>query len=76
MASGGGRVSSFAQSGSLELTVLAVVVCVVLAQGQDDETLGVMAAFFDVMADVLALFALQPGLCGTSRAPQETGGAI
>ncbi len=64
--------SSFSQAGSLELTVLAVIVCVVLAQGQDSGTLGVLAAFFDVMADVLALFALQPGLCGASRSVQES----
>ncbi len=65
--------SSFSQAGSLELTVLAVIVCVVLAQGQDSDTLGVLAAFFDVMADVLALFALQPGLCGASHSPQDAG---
>ncbi len=64
--------SSFSQAGSLELTVLAVIVCVVLAPGQDSDTLGLLAAFFDVMADVLALFALQPGLCGASRTVQES----
>ncbi len=56
---------------SRELLVLAVAVCVLLAQGQDEDSLGVMAAFFDVIADVLALFALQPDLCrrlcGTDR---------
>jgi len=48
---------------SRELLVLAVAVCVLLAQGQDEDSLGVMAAFFDVIADVLALFALRPDLC-------------
>ncbi len=55
--------SGFFHRDSRELLVLAVAVCVLLAQDQDADTLGVMAAFFDVMADVLALFALQPDLC-------------
>ncbi len=66
---------------SRELLVLAVAVCVLLAQDQDEDSLGVMAAFFDVIADVLALFALQPDLrqhlCGTDKeeAPQSVQGA-
>ncbi len=55
--------SSLSCRDSRELLVLAVAVCVLLAQDQDAASLGVMAAFFDVMADVLALFALQPDLC-------------
>ncbi len=61
---------------SRELLVLAVAVCVLLAQDQDEESLEVMSAFFEVVGDVLALFALQPDLCKCLRlaeSGQESG---
>ena len=42
--------------------MLAVALAVLLAQDQEDETVGKMAAFFTLVGDTLALFALQPGL--------------
>lgn len=47
---------------SRELLVLAVALSVLLAQDQDEETVGKMAAFFTIVGDTLALFALQPNL--------------
>ena len=54
--------SSFFQSDSRDLLILAIVFSVLLAQGQSEDEIGRMAAFFEVVGDVLALFALQPGL--------------
>jgi NADH:ubiquinone oxidoreductase subunit K len=47
---------------SRELLVLAVALAVLLAQDQTDDEVGKMAAFFTIVGDVLALFALQPNL--------------
>lgn len=47
---------------SRELLVLAVALSVALAQDQSQDSIGRMAAFFTVVGDILALFALQPGL--------------
>jgi hypothetical protein len=44
------------------LLVLAIGLSILLAQGQDEDELGKMAAFFTIIGDILALFALQPGL--------------
>ena len=47
-------------NGSSEaLVLLAAAVSLQLAQGKDAETLGLMAAFFTVPGDNLALYALQ-----------------
>ena len=45
---------------SRELMALAVALSMLLAQGQDAQQLGRPAAFFTVVGDTLALFALQP----------------
>ena len=42
--------------------ILAVILAVLFAQDQDEEEIGRMAAFFTILGDILALFALQPGL--------------
>lgn len=47
---------------SRELLILAVILAVLFAQDQDEEEIGRMAAFFTILGDILALFALQPGL--------------
>jgi NADH:ubiquinone oxidoreductase subunit K len=47
---------------SRELLVLAVALAVLLAQDQTDDEIGKMAAFFTIVGDTLALFALQPNL--------------
>ena len=47
---------------SRELLVLAVALSILLAQDQDEDTVGKMAAFFTIVGDTLALFALQPNL--------------
>ena len=52
---------------SRELLVLAVALSVLLAQDQDEETVGKMAAFFTIVGDTLALFALQPNLFRNCR---------
>ncbi len=68
--------SCFFRRDSRELLVLAVAVCVLLAQDQDEEALDVMSAFFEVVGDVLALFALRPDLCKrlrSERSGQESG---
>ena len=52
---------------SRELLVLAVALSVLLAQDQEDETVGKMAAFFTIVGDTLALFALQPNLFRSCR---------
>ena len=49
-------------SDSRRLLILAVAAAVWLAQDADGDTLGKLAAFFTVLGDILALFALQPGL--------------
>lgn len=49
-------------SGSCELLTLAVTLACLLARDQDEDQLGRMAAFFTILGDTLALFALQPGL--------------
>ena len=47
---------------SESLVLLAAAVSLQLAQGRDAETLGLMSAFFSVLGDSLALYALQlPG---------------
>lgn len=48
--------------GSCELLTLAVTLACLLARDQNEDQLARMAAFFDVLSDTLALFALQPGL--------------
>ena len=62
---------------SRELLVLAVALSVLLAQDQDEDTVGKMAAFFTIVGDTLALFALQPNLfrdCRSLCPPEsETG---
>ena len=62
---------------SRRLLILAVAAAVWLAQDTQSETLGKLAAFFTVLGDVLALFALQPELfakaaCLCRTAPQDT----
>ncbi len=47
---------------SCDLLVLAIVLSVLLAQDQNEDQLAKMAAFFTIVGDTLALFALQPGL--------------
>ncbi len=47
---------------SRELMVLAVALSVLLSQDRDQDEIGKLAAFFTVVGDTLALFALQPGL--------------
>ncbi|MDY3905713.1 MAG: hypothetical protein SOZ47_02785 [Lawsonibacter sp.] len=47
---------------SRERLVLAVALSVLLAQDQDEAAIGKMAAFFTIVGDTLALFALQPNL--------------
>lgn len=44
------------------MLVLAVALAVLLAQDQTDDEIGKMAAFFTIVGDTLALFALQPNL--------------
>lgn len=57
--------SCFFNRDSRELLVLAVVLASALAQDQGQDEIGRMAAFFTVVGDTLALFALQPGLAQT-----------
>ena len=52
---------------SRELLVLAVALSVLLARDQDEEAVGKMAAFFTIVGDTLALFALQPNLFRNCR---------
>lgn len=47
---------------SRRLLILAVAAAVWLAQDSEADTLGKLAAFFTVLGDILALFALQPEL--------------
>lgn len=54
-------------SDSRDLLVLAVTLACALAQDQGQDEIGRMAAFFTVLGDVLALFALQPGLAQRCR---------
>lgn len=65
---------SLFDSDSRELLVLAVILAVLLAQDQDQDQIGRMAAFFTIVGDVLALFALQPGLfnCCRSLCPSDS----
>jgi len=63
---------------SRDLLVLAVTLSALLAQDQDQEQIGRMAAFFTIVGDTLALFALQPGLfqcggCQTDQTPPSGG---
>ena len=46
----------------LELTALAVIVSILLAQDQTEEEIETMGAFFTIVGDVLELFTLQPAL--------------
>ena len=56
-------------NGSSEaLVLLATAVSLQLAQGKDAETLGLMAAFFTVLGDSLALYALQLPKAGDEQA--------
>ena len=48
------------RGGSQELLAIAVILALLLAQ--DSGQLGRMSAFFTVLGDILALFALQPDL--------------
>ena len=48
------------EEGSQELLAIAVILALLLAQDQDSGQLGRMSAFFTVLGDILALFALQP----------------
>ena len=50
------------RGGSQELLAIAVILALLLAQDQDSGQLGRMSAFFTVLGDILALFALQPDL--------------
>lgn len=59
---------SFFNRDSRELVVLAVAAAVLVAQDQDEVAVGKMAAFFTLMGDTLAMFALQPGLFQSCRA--------
>ena len=52
------------RGGSQELLAIAVILALLLAQDQDSGQLGRMSAFFTVLGDILALFALQPDLVG------------
>ena len=45
---------------SRELAVLAAALASLLARDKDQEQLGRLAAFFTLLGDTLALFALQP----------------
>lgn len=67
---------SLFDSDSRELLVLAVILAVLLAQDQDQDQIGRMAAFFTIVGDVLALFALQPGLFSCCRGLASAGSAL
>ena len=54
---------------SRELMALAVALSMLLAQ--DAQQLGRLAAFFTVVGDTLALFALQPDLCQPDQPDQS-----
>lgn len=54
-------------SDSRELLILAVILAVLFAQDQDESQIGRLAAFFTILGDTLALFALQPGLFQSCR---------
>ena len=45
-----------------QLLMLAVAAAIWIAQDTDSDTLSQLAAFFTVLGDILALFALQPEL--------------
>ena len=56
---------------SRELAVLAAALAALLARDKDQEQLGRLAAFFTVVGDTLALFALQPDLCQPDQPDQS-----
>ena len=73
--------SSVFNRDSRDLLVLAVALSVLLAQDKSEAEVGKMAAFFTIVGDTLALFALQPGLfqccqslCEPSCDPQDSTG--
>lgn len=58
---------------SRQLLILAVAAAVWLAQDAASDTLSHLAAFFTVLGDILALFALQPELLeGTAAQGADT----
>lgn len=59
--------SSLFNSDTRELLVLAVALSVLLVQDKSETEIGKMAAFFTIVGDVLALFALQPGLSSSCQ---------
>lgn len=60
-------------SDSRQLLILAVAAAVWLAQDTASDTLSQLAAFFTVLGDILALFALQPELLeGTAAQSADT----
>ena len=73
------------RGGSQELLAIAVILALLLAQAPDSGQLGRMSAFFTVLGDILALFALPPdlverfqGLCSLPAKEsdcQRTGGS-
>ena len=56
---------------SRELAVLAAALASLLARDKDQDQLGRLAAFFTVVGDTLALFALQPDLCQPDQPDQS-----
>ena len=62
-------------SDSRELLILAVILAVLFAQDQDEAEIGRLAAFFTILGDTLALFALQPGLFQGCKRLCEAAGA-
>lgn len=62
---------SLFDSDSRELLVLAVSLACALAQGQEENQIARMAAFFTLLGDTLALFALQPELFTCKDKEQE-----
>ena len=59
------------RGGSQELLAIAVILALLLAQDQDSGQLGRMSAFFTVLGDILALFALQPDLVERYQGPAK-----
>ncbi len=63
-----------AEEDSRSLLVLAVAMALYLSKDSDSEEMGRMAAFFTVLGDILALFALQPQLtqCTYNLSPKAS----
>ena len=57
--------SSIYNANSGELLTMAVALSAVLAQGQNQTQLSRLGAFFTIVGDTLALYALEPDRCPT-----------